>query len=139
MLVLAAANAVGVILFGALYAVAGANLMSQQAYLACLALIFGGVTVLWVRVERRHRDVPALSRVGRAAVALVAILVATPMFVLTPLFWIGPRLPAEVGVDRVAAALMALTLVALVLIVLVNMVGATIATAAGLRSSRRAG
>ena len=43
-LTLAAANGVGVVLFGVLYAVAGARWLPQSAFLICLVTLFALVT-----------------------------------------------------------------------------------------------
>ena len=51
MLALAAANAVGVVLFGTLYAFAGARVLPQVAFAACLLVLFVLMTVVWVRTE----------------------------------------------------------------------------------------
>lgn len=138
MLALAAANFVGVLLFGALYAVAGAGLVSQTSFLVCLALLFLLVTIAWVRTERRHRHLPLVRRLGRAVAGLVIVLVATPIVVLMPAFWLGTELPVEAGLKRLLGPIMVLVLVALMLILLVNVVGGASATVASIRSSRRA-
>lgn len=123
MLALGGANAVGVVLFGTLYAVAGAQLVSQTAFLACLALLFGLVTVLWVRTERRHERLDPLARIGRAAAGLVAVLIVMPVVVLMPLFWLDTQIPPEAGLNPMLAPVMTLVLIALVLVGLTNVVG----------------
>jgi hypothetical protein len=126
MLALALANAVGVVLFGAVYALAGTRRLSQPAFLACLLVIFGLVTALWIRTEGRHRAAHPARRVGRATVGLVAIIVATPAAVLMPLFWLERVLPPEVGAGSMLAPAMTLILISLVLVVIANVVGLVI-------------
>jgi hypothetical protein len=138
MLALALTNAVGVLLFGVLYAVAGARLMPQPAFVVCLLLIFALVTALWVRVEARHRGLEMLRRLGRVAGALVLVVVAAPVAVLMPAFWFDSQLPAEAGITRYLAPLMSLVLISLVLVAAVNVVGAGVAVARGIGGWRRA-
>ena len=126
MLALAAANGIGVALFGTVYALAGARRLSQAAFLACLVVIFALVTALWVRTEARHRALHPLGRVARATVGLVAVLVTTPAVVLMPLFWLERVLPPETGIGSSLAPAMTLVLIALVLVVLTNLVGSTV-------------
>ena len=136
MLALIAANAVGVALFGTLYAVAGARVLSQGAFLACLTVLFVLMTALWVRTEGRHRALGPLRRIGRGAAGLFAVVIATPAMVLAPLFWLDTQLPPEVGLHGARGGAMALVLITLVLVVIVNITGAVVALArAGL--SRR--
>ena len=123
MLALAATDAVGAILFGVLYAVAGAGLMSQGSFLACLGLLFALVTTLWVQAETRQRGQPPLRRVGRVVAGLALALVATPGMVLMPLFWLDGQLDPHDALRRLLPTAMAVTLIALVLVVLVNAVG----------------
>lgn len=132
MLVLAAANTVGVVLFAALYAAAGAGFMGQGAFLLCLVLLFGLVTALWVRTEARHRHLDPLARLGRAAVGIVLVIVATPIVVLMPLFWLDTKVPPEAGLNRALAPVMTLVLISLALIILANFIGAAIAAARAL-------
>ena len=131
-------NAVGVVLFGVLYAVAGARLMPQSAFLACLAVIFTLVTVLWVRVEARHRRLEFLGRLGRVAAALVLVLIAAPIAVLMPAFWLDSQLPSDAGFTRYLGPLMSVLLISLVLTAMVNVVGGAVATVRGLGAWRRA-
>lgn len=126
MLALATANAVGVTLFGLLYAVAGANFMPQSAFLTCLIILFAMVTAMWVRAEGRHRRRQALSRVGRAAGGLVLVTIAIPILVLMPLFWLDTQLPPEAGLRRLLAPIMTLVLFSLVLMALANVVGSVV-------------
>jgi Flp pilus assembly protein TadB len=123
-------NAVGVVLFGALYSVAGAGRLSQTGFLACLVVLFTLVTCLWLRAERRHRALEPLRRVGRIALGLVAVVIATPVLVLMPLFWLDTHLPAEAGLSRLLAPVMTLVLVSLVLVTLVNIAGGLVAICA---------
>jgi hypothetical protein len=139
-LVLAAANAVSVLLFGTLYAAAGTGHLTGPSFLACLPVLFALTTSLWVRTERRHRALPPIRRLGRAVVGLVGVLVVTPMAVLTPLFWLELQLPAEAGLHLILGPTMALVLIALVLTILVNAVGGVvIGVRAALGACRRAG
>jgi hypothetical protein len=126
---LVTANVVGVVLFGVLYAAAGARLMPQAAFLLCLVIIFSLTTVLWVRVEARHRALEPLRRVGRVAAALAVVVIAVPTLVLMPAFWLDASLPPEAAFTRYLAPLMTLTLVSLILVGLVNVAGAAVAIA----------
>jgi hypothetical protein len=129
---LALTNAVGVILFGVLYAVAGAGRLSQTGFLACLGVLFAVVTGLWLRAEGRHRALEPLRRLGRVTLGLAAVVIGTPVLVLMPLFWLDTHLPPEAGLNRLLAPIMTLTLVSLVLVVLVNVAGGVVAIAAAL-------
>lgn len=129
---LALTNAVGVLLFGALYTVAGSGRLSQGGFLACLGVLFALVTWLWLRAEARHRALAPLRRLGRAALGLVAVVIATPILVLMPLFWFDSHLPAEAGLNRLLAPIMTLVLVSLVLVVLVNLAGSVLTIAAAM-------
>ena len=123
MLALAAANAVGVVLFGTLYVFAGARVLSQLAFIACLLLLFVLMTAVWVRTEARHRSLDPLRRIGRIVVGLLVIVVATPAAVLAPLFWFDAQVPAEAGLRDALGGVMALVLITLVLVVLMNVTG----------------
>ena len=136
-LALAAANMVGVVLFAALYATAGAHLMSQASFLGGLLVVFALVTVLWVRVEARHRALEPLRRLGRAAAGLVVVVLGVPTLVLMPAFWLDSRLPPEAGFTRYLAPLMTLVLIALVLLVLVNVVGGLVVAGRRVAAGRR--
>lgn len=127
MLALAATDAVGVILFGALYAVAGAGLIPAPPFRACLVLLFGLVTALWVRAEARHQGLGAGVRIARAALGLVLVMVAAPVLVLMPVFWLDAQLPEDAGLRPVVGGVMAVILVALTLVVLVNALGGLVA------------
>lgn len=132
MFALAATNAIGVLLFGTLYAVAGAGRLPQRGFVGSLAVLFALTTVLWMRVEGRHRTLEPLRRLGRAVVGLVTVAIGTPIVVLMPLFWLDTRLPAEAGLSRLQAPTMTLVLISIVLVSLVNVVGGVIATGAAL-------
>ena len=123
MLALGAANATGVVLFGTLYAVAGASVLSQSAFLACLAVLIVLVTALWVRTEARHRHLDALARIGRAAAGLVLVVIVTPTVLLMPLFWLDTQLPREAGLNAMLAPVMAIMLIALTLVGVTNVLG----------------
>lgn len=138
MVVLAVTNAVGVVLFGALYAAAGAGRLSQAGFLACLGVLFALVTGLWVRAEGRHRKLEPVRRLGRGVIGLAAVVVGTPAVVLMPLFWLDTQLPAEAGLNPLLAPIMTLVLISLVLVVLVNAVGAVVVTAAAIAGRSRA-
>lgn len=130
------ANAVGAVLFGTLYTVAGAGLLSQVGFLACLVALFGLVTALWVRIEARHGGRDALARFGRAAFGLAAVVLATPIVVLMPLFWFDTQLPTDAGLRPLLAPIMTVVLISLVLVVLTNVAGAiVIAGRAALRTT----
>jgi hypothetical protein len=126
-LALTAANAASVVLFGTLYAVAGARMLPQSAFLTCLAVLFMLMTVVWVRTEARHRRLDAVRRLGRIVGGLVLVLVATPAAVLAPLFWLDEQLPPEAGLHAVRGGIMALVLITLALVVAVNVIGVVVA------------
>ena len=123
MLVLAAANLLGVALFGTLYVVAGLRYMSHAAFLGCLVVLFAVVTTLWLRVEAHHQHLQPVRRFGRVAAGLVAVVIAVPLAVLMPVFWLDARLPVEAGLNSRRGAIMVVVLIALILTLLVNMVG----------------
>ena len=139
MLALAAANVVGAVLFGALYVVGGADLMSQPVFLACLLVVFVVVSTMWVRTEGRHQGLNPLRRGGRAAGGLALAIVAIPVLVLMPLFWLDTQLPPEAGLRRLLAPIMTVTLLSLVLTALTNIIGAAVVvarTVVGVRAAR---
>jgi hypothetical protein len=123
MLALGLANLVGAVLFAAIYAAAGARYLSQGAFVTCLVLMFGLATTLWIRTESRHAALGFVARVGRAALALIAILVVVPVAALLPFFWLESALPPEAGMEGVLAPVMALVLIALALVAAMNVVG----------------
>ena len=129
MLALAAANVVGAVLFGALYVVGGADLMSQPVFLACLLVVFVVVSTMWIRTEARHQGLRPLRRAGRAAGGLALAIVAIPVLVLMPLFWLDTQLPPEAGLRRLLAPIMTVTLLSLVLTALTNVIGAAVIVA----------
>ena len=134
---LAGANTVGVVLFGTLYAFAGARYLSQAAFLVCLVALFVLLTVLWVRVEGRNAGLGALRRLGRIVIGLVVVALATPIVVLMPLFWLESHLPPEAGLFGAMPGIMALVLIALALVLAVNVVGSILsATRAAWRRTR---
>jgi len=135
-LALAATDAVGLVLFGTLYAAAGAGLIPSTPFRLCLVLLFGLVTALWVRAEARHRALGALARIGRAALGLVVVVLAAPVVVLMPIFWLDAQLPEEAGLRPVVGGIMTVVLVALALVALVNALGGLVA---GVRALARAG
>jgi hypothetical protein len=132
-LALAGANVVGVAAFALLYALAGRRLLSQGAFWVALALLFVASAVLWVRLEGRQgprRDV--LSRAGRIAAGLALPIIAAPVVVLTPLFFLLDQLPREEGMAELIGRVMFLLLTSLVLMVLVNAAGIGFMAAAAL-------
>jgi hypothetical protein len=126
MVALAATNVVGVVLFGTVYALAGARRLSQAAFVTCLVLVFGLVSALWIRTEARHQTLHPLGRLGRAVLGFLAVIVIAPAAVLMPLFWLEDVLPPEVGLTSVLGPVMALILISLALVALTNVVGALI-------------
>jgi hypothetical protein len=135
-LALALANIVGAVLFGTLYAVAGASLMPQGAFLVCLPVLFVLITALWIRIERRHRMLGLLRRVGRVAIGLMLVVFAVPAVVLMPVFWLDTMLPPEAGLTSLLAPIMTIVLIALVLVGLVNVVGCALAVLQAVLSIR---
>lgn len=129
MLTLGATNLVAAVLFGAVYATAGAGMMSQAAFVACLLMIFTLVTALWIWVEGRHRDLGFVRRFGRVVAGLVICLLVLPALVLMPAFWLNTQLPPDAGFGRYLAPIMALVLISLALVVVVNVVGALVCVA----------
>ena len=103
MLALSGANAAGTVLFATLYALAGVNRLSQGAFLGCLTILVVLVTVLWIRMESRHRDLDFFERVGRATAGLLLVVIAVPVVVLMPLFWLDAQLPPEAGLRPMLA------------------------------------
>ena len=137
MLPLAAADAVGVVLFGTLYAVAGADLLPQGAFVSCLLLLFVLVTTLWMQAEARNQQLPALRRAGRAVMELGVVMIATPALVLMPLFWLDAQLPAEAGLRPKLAPVMTILLIALALVLMVNLAGSMVVAARAVYARRR--
>jgi len=112
-----------VVLFGTLYAAAGARYLSQGGFLACLLILFPLVTWLWVRTEARHRALEPLRRLGRVTLGLMAAVLTVPMITLMPLFWLDSQLPPAAGLSPFLAPVMSIVLVSIVLVVLVNVTG----------------
>jgi hypothetical protein len=139
MLALAAANAVGVVLFGALYGVAGARLVPQLAFLVGLVVLFVFMTAVWIRTEARHRELDIVRRIGRVVAGLGGVVVVVPVVVLAPLFWLDEQLPVEAGLRAARGGVMALVLIALVLVVLVNLMGVLVVLARAVVSWRLGG
>lgn len=137
MLALAGANAVGVVLFAALYAIAGARYVAQPAFVVGLAILFVLVTALWTRLEARHRGLGLLSRVGRAAAGLVMIVIGTPIVVLMPLYWLEGHLPPDAGLAGILPGVMALVLISLALTAAANGAGAILTVVLTLVAGRR--
>ena len=138
MLALAGANAVGVVLFGTLYAVAAVRVLPQLVFLAGLVVLFTLVTALWIRTEARHRGLTAARRAGRIVLGLALVIFATPAVVLAPLFWLAEQLPPEVGLHDARGGVMALVLIALMLVCLVNVAGTLVAAGRGVLARRGA-
>ena len=83
----------------------------------------------------------SLDQLAGAALLLVRpgmLVIGTPMLVLMPLFWLDTKLPAEAGLNRLLAPIMALVLISLVLVVLVNAAGAAVATGLAVANRPRA-
>ena len=133
MLVLAGANGVGVVLFGALYVTAGLDLLSQPAFLGCLAALMVLVTALWVRTEARHEALGFTRRLGRAAFGLAVVVLVTPALVLMPVFWLDSILPPEAGAAWLPGRVMVVVFIALGLVALTNVVGTVVIVAGALR------
>src|SRR5262245_4447539 len=97
--------------------------MSQAAFLACLVVLFALVTALWLRVEGHQRHLQPAGRVGRVVASLAAVVIAVPIAVLAPVFWLDAQLPVEAGLHTRRGAVMVVVLIALVLNLLVNVAG----------------
>ena len=114
---LAATNVVSVVLFGALY---------LRRVRTALAGGLPGVPRRHLRARDRSvgarrgaaSDARVVRRLGRVVIGLAAVVLATPLAVLMPLFWLDTQLPAEAGLHRLLAPIMTLVLIALVLVVL---------------------
>ncbi len=138
MFALAGANAVGVVLFGTLYAVAAVRALPQLVFLGGLVVLFALMTALWIRTEARHRGLTAGRRAGRIVLGLAIVILATPAVVLAPLFWVAEQLPPEVGLHGARGGVMALVLIALMLVFLVNIAGTLVAAGRGVLARRGA-
>src|ERR687897_963030 len=107
---MAATDAVGVVLFGALYAMARAGLIPALPFRLCLVLLFGLMTALWLRAEARHRALGAARRVARAALGLGLVVLAAPVVVLLPVFWVDAQLPEDAGLRPMVGGVMTILL-----------------------------
>ena len=85
------------------------------------------MTAVWVRTEGRHRRLDPVRRMGRIVAGLLMVVVATPVAVLAPIFWLDDQLPVEAGLRAARGGIMALVLIALVLVVFVNVTGMVVA------------
>lgn len=143
MLALAATDTLVAAVFALLYAAAGTRWLAQAAFLAGLFVFFIGLTALWVRVERsRPGDRDPITRIGRGALALVAVVTGLPVLVLTPLLGLQAALPPAAGFSDVVRPAMVLLLVSLVWVAAVNVAGASVVAGSALwaglaRRSRR--
>ena len=129
---------VGVVLFGTLYAVAAFRALPQLLFLGGLVVLFALMTALWIRTEARHRELTAARRAGRIVLALAIVVIAAPVVVLAPLFWLAEQLPPEVGLHGARGGVMALVLIALMLVFLVNVAGTLVAAGRGALGRRGA-
>jgi hypothetical protein len=125
-LVLAAANAVSVLLLGTLCFLRLSGRIGVPAFVTCLVLLFPLATALLVRTERRERQPAPLRRAGRVVGGLLIVVVVAPMTILTPLFWLDAQLPPEADFQRTIGLVMAAMLMALVLAILVNAAGGAV-------------
>src|SRR5262245_21192505 len=100
--------------------------MSQAAFLACLTVLFALVTALWLRIEGCHRNLRPAGRFGRVVAGLVAVVIAVPIAVLAPVFWLDAQLPVEAGLHTRRGAVMVVVLIALALTLLVNVAGGVV-------------
>lgn len=137
MVPLAAANVLGAVLFGTLYAVAGAHRLPQWAFVLCFVGFFALVTACWVRAEGQQRMLDPLGRLGRGAIGLGVVLVGLPAVVLMPFFWLDTQLPTESGIRALLGPVMAVLLISLVLVVLVNVAGVLVITGRALAGRLR--
>jgi hypothetical protein len=138
MVALGVANLAGILLFGTLYAAAGARWISQGLFLGCLVVLFVGQTALWVWTERAQgRALEPLARLGRAALGLFAAAAVCIVLVLMPLFSLEAYLPPEAGAAKASGAAMALVLITLALTLLVNLTGAAFVLGSALAARLR--
>jgi hypothetical protein len=94
---------------------------------------------VWVRTESRHRGLDAVRRLGRIVLGLGIVVIATPVTVLGPMFWLDERLPAEAGLRAARGGIMALVLITLVLVLLMNVTGSLVAVGRGVLARRPPG
>jgi len=125
-------NVLGAVAFAGLYGAAAGARLPAWLLPPLLAGAFVAVTLAWARVERRPRGLDPVRRLGRAALALVAVVVGLPVAVLLPVFWLEARLPLDAAGELHAGPIMALLLVALVLVVAANVAGGLVAVVAAL-------
>jgi hypothetical protein len=90
-------------------------------------------------VENRSCALDPLSRIGRGAISLLAVVIGLPVVVLMPLFWLESQLPLDAVPALHIGPVMALLLVALVLVVTVDLLGALVAVAVALGRRWRRG
>ena len=136
MLALAATNSLAAVLFGLIYAAAGTRWMTQGAFLVSLAVFFVATTALWVRVERsRPGDPDPISRIGRASVAVILVVLGLPALVLAPLFALQETLPPTAGFPDVIRPVMVLLLISVTFMGAVNVVGAGVLLGSALRAA----
>ncbi len=138
MLALAAVNVLGAVVFAGVYAVGSAARVAPALFLAGVLLVFAGLTAIWVRVEQWSRALEPFTRVGRGAIALLAVVIGLPVVVLMPLFYLESYLPLEAVPALHLGPIMALLLVSLAMIVAVNAAGAVVAVALGVGRHWRA-
>jgi hypothetical protein len=125
-------NAAGAVVFGLLYAGAGARVLGQYAFVAALAVFFVAVTACWVHVERsRARARDPWSRVGRIAGGLLLAVIALPGLTLMPLFALQEALPPDAALGEVIRPVMVLLLISLALVALVNVAGGCVLLGTG--------
>jgi hypothetical protein len=85
------------------------------------------MTVVWVRIEARHRQLDPVRRLGRIVGGLAIVLIAGPALLLMPVFWLDSSLPPEAGLRPVLAPLMSVMLISLALTVGINATGLLVA------------
>jgi hypothetical protein len=136
MLALVAIDLFTALAFAAVYAAAGGRWLGQAAFLASLVVLLVGAAAVWARTERTRpgpRDV--LSRVGRAVLALVVVVVGLPALVLAPLASLERALPPTAGMTDVLRPALILLLICLTWTVATNVVGAAIVFGGGVRAA----
>lgn len=138
MLALAAVNVLGAVVFAGVYAAGSATRATPELFVAAVLLVVAGLTAIWVRVEQRSRALEPFRRIGRGAIALLAVVIGLPVVVLMPLFYLESYLPLEAVPALHLGPIMALLLVSLAMIVAVNAVGAVVTVALGVGRHWRA-
>lgn len=132
-LALAGTNVLVALVFVLIYAAAGTRWMTQGAFLAGLVVFFAGSIALWVRVERpRSATRDPITRIGRVSIALIAVVVGLPAFVLAPLLGLQETLPPAAGFSDVVRPVMVLLLISLIWVCAVNVAGAGVLAATAL-------